>query len=118
MAEFDTRNDAASILRRALSKWEEEGGASAVIPHELHKDIPEMSNAELVHLRIRVIALENMMIAVLAEGSDRQRELARQMAECISPRPGHTQHPLTIQAAKHMTDLVDRAVHFKTAQPR
>lgn len=118
MAESNTGNDAAVILRRALSRWDEEGGAAAAVPHELHKDVPEMTNAELVHLRIRVIALENMMIAVLTEGSDRQREIAREMAECISPRPGYTQHPLTIQAAKHMTDLVDRAVHFKSAQNR
>lgn len=57
-----------------------------------------------------------MMIAVLAEGSDRQLEVAREMAEYISPRPGHTQHPLTIQAANHMTDLVDRAIHFRTVR--
>lgn len=118
MAESNTGNDAAVILRRALSRWDEEGGAAAAVPHELHTDVPEMTNAELVHLRIRVIALENMMIALLTEGSDRQREIAREMAECISPRPGYTQHPLTIHAAKHMTDLVDRAVHFKSAQNR
>ena len=118
MAESQDQNDAALILRRALSRWDEEGGAAEGLPHELHKDVPQMTNVELVHLRIRVIALENMMIAVLTEGSDRQREVAREMAECISPRSGYTQHPLTIQAAKHMTDLVDRAVHFKNAQQK
>ena len=116
MVESKNQSDAALTLRRALSRWDEEGGAAAGLPHELHKDVPEMTNVELVHLRIRLIALENMMIAVLTEGSDRQREVAREMAECISQRPGYTQHPLTIQAAKHMTDLVDRAVHFKKAQ--
>ena len=75
-----------------------------------------MSNAELVQLRIRVIALENLMIAVLAEGSDRQLRVAREMAGYIAPRPGFTQHPLTIQAADHMTDLVDRALHFRTVE--
>lgn len=118
MSESDSEKDASYNLRRALSKWDEEGGALSAVPHELHKNVPHMTNAEMVHLRIRVIALENMMIAVLTEGSDRQRELAREMADCISPRPGYTQHPLTTQAAKHMTDLVDRAVHFRTLKPQ
>ena len=76
-----------------------------------------MTNAELVQLRIRVIALENLLIAVLADGSDRQFQIAKEMADYISPRPGFTQHPLTTQAAKHMSDLVDRAIHFRTVQP-
>jgi hypothetical protein len=73
-----------------------------------------MTNAEIVHLRVRLIALENLMIAVLAEGSDRQRQMACDMAATISPRPGFMHHPLTLKAAHHMTDLVDRAVHFRT----
>jgi hypothetical protein len=77
-------------------------------------DIPDMTNAEIVHLRVRLIALENLMIAVLAEGSERQRQMACDMATYISPRPGFTPHPLTIKAAHHMTDLVDRAVQFQT----
>lgn len=78
--------------------------------------IPELTNAELVQLPIRGIALENLVIAVLAEGSDRQLAVAREMAAYISPRPGFTHHPLTIQAADHMTDIVDQAVHFQTVQ--
>ena len=89
-----------------------------VVPHGMHADVPDMTNAELAQLRIRVIALENLVIAVLAKGSDRQFQVAREMAEYISPRPGFTQHPLTIRAADHMTDLVDRAVHFQTVQPQ
>jgi len=34
-----------------------------------------MTNAKLMHLRIRVIALENMMITLLTEGSERQLEI-------------------------------------------
>lgn len=107
----------AETRRRALSRWDDEGGAIAAIPLTSHADIPELTNTELVQLRIRVIALENMLIAVLAEGSDRQLQVAREMAEYISPRPGFTQHPLTSQAANHMTDLVDRAVHFRSLEP-
>ena len=117
MPDPDPLQDPSALRRRALSRWDNEGGAVASAPHEALADMPELTNAELVQLRIRVIALENLLIAVLAEGSDRQLQVAREMANYISPRPGITQHPLTIQAAGHMTDIVDRAVHFRTVQP-
>ncbi len=109
--------DPSELRRRALSRWDNEGGALGLMS-ETVTDIPDMTNTELVQLRIRVIALENMMIAVLAAGSDRQLEVAREMAEYITPRPGFTQHPLTVQAAHHMTDFVDRAIHFRTIEPQ
>lgn len=115
MPDSDPLLGPTELRQRALSRWDNEGGALATA-HRTHADVPDMTNAELVQLRIRVIALENLMIAVLADGSDRQLEVAREMADYISPRPGFTQHPLTIQAADHMTDLVDRAVHFRTVQ--
>jgi hypothetical protein len=59
-----------------------------------------MTNAELVALRIRVIALENLLISLLSTSSDHQLEVAREMAWYISPRPGFTQHPLTIRAKR------------------
>jgi len=101
----------------ALSRWDNEGGAVAAAAHEAHPYVPDMTNAELVLLRVRVIALENLLIAVLADGLDRQRQLAREMADVISPRDGFTQHALTIRAAQHMTDLIDRAVHVRRVQP-
>lgn len=116
MPDPDPLLDPAVLRQRALSRWDNEGGALAPVPHVTHADVPDMTNAEMVQLRVRVIALENLMIAVLAEGSSRQLEVAREMADYISPRPGFTQHPLTIQATDHMTDLVDRAVHFRTVQ--
>jgi len=70
-----------------------------------------------VQLQVRVIALENLMIMLLAQGSDRQLELAREMGAYISPRPGVTHHPLTIQAAAHMVNLVDRAIHYRSVDP-
>ena len=57
------------------------------------------------------------MIMMLAEGSDRQLQLAREMAGYISPRPGFTHHLLTMRAAAHMVDLVDRAIHFRSVEP-
>jgi hypothetical protein len=53
--------------RRALSRWDNEGGALAQsAPDVVAAASRELTNTELVHLRIRVIALENLMIAVLA----------------------------------------------------
>lgn len=115
MSDPDPLLGPTELRQRALSRWDNEGGALATT-HGTHADVPDMTNAELVQLRIRVIALENLMIAVLAEGSDRQLQVAREMADYISPRAGFTQHPLTIQAADHMTDLVDPAAHFRTVQ--
>jgi len=74
---------------------------------------PQLSNSDLVKLRVRVIALENLMIMLLAEASDRQLDLAREMAAYISPRPGFTRHPLTINAAAQMLHLVELAGHFR-----
>lgn len=117
MPDPETPLDPSEQRRRALSRWDNDGGAKAPAAHAVRADAPDMTNAELVHLHIRVIALENVLIAVLAEGSDRQLQIAREMAGYISPRPGFTHHPLTVQAADHMTDLVDRAVHFRTVHP-
>jgi hypothetical protein len=104
--------------RMALSKWESEGGtepapmqrgspSGAELSH-----VPPLTDAELIHLRIRVIALENMVISLLAQASSQQLDLAREMATYISPRPGFTQHPLTVRAAHQMIDLVERTGHF------
>ena len=106
-------NEDATRRQKALARWENEGGA---VFQAAQADIPELTNAELVQLRIRVIALENLLITLLAEGSDRQLEVAREMATYISPRPGFTQHPLTVRAADHINDMVDRALHFRTVQ--
>ncbi len=95
-----------------MSRWDNDGGATAA-----PIDIPALTNVEVVNLRVRLIALENLVIALLAEGSDRQQAIVREMATYITPRPGFTQHPLTVQAAAHMVQLVDRAVHFQEIPP-
>ena len=105
----------------ALSRWDNEGGAGPCGPQEgqiaatSQSDV--LTNAELVQLRIRVIALENLVISLLAEAPDKQLALAREMAAFISPRPGFTHHLLTIHAATQMINLVDRACHFRCAKP-
>lgn len=79
-------------------------------------DNPALTDAELVQLRVRVIALENMVIALLANAPPGQQALAREMASYISPRPGYTAHSLTLHAAEQMRSLVDRADRFQPAQ--
>ena len=107
----------------ALSRWDNEGGAvfrrsaEGSSPGEAQPEIPELTNTELVQLRIRVIALENLVIGLLAEASDRQLALARKMAAYISPRLGFTHHPLTNHAAGQMIDLVERAARFRGGEP-
>jgi hypothetical protein len=121
----DKEPDSAASLRQrqsqlALSRWDNEGGAGPGGPQggsvsaEAQSGIPELTNAELVQLRIRVIALENLMIALLSEASERQLDLAREMAAYIAPRPGFTHHPLTVHAAAQMIDLVERVRHFRS----
>src|SRR5665213_1681404 len=107
----------------ALSRWDNEGGAGPRGPQEgqisgaAQTEVPELTNAELVQLRVRVIALENLVISLLAEAPDRQLDLVREMAAFISPRPGFTPHPLTIRAAAEMIHLVERAGHFRDQPP-
>lgn len=83
--------------------------------HDAVAPAPHMTEAELVSLHIRMIALENLVISLLANATDSQLDGAREMAAYISPRPGFTPHPLTTRAADHMVDLVDRAIHFRSA---
>jgi len=114
---------ADSGKKRALAQWDYEGGAgpcgpkesTAELPHS--EDIPELTNTELVQLRVRVIALENLVTALLSGAPERQHDLVRSMATQISPRPGMTPHPLTTQAASHMNELVDRAIHYRDVLP-
>ena len=104
-----------------------EADSSAVSERDVHSEplasaadqasagMSEITNAELVLLRVRVIALEHVLIAVMSEGSDRQRQAVLDMADTITPKTDSTQHSLTIRAAQHMTSLVDRALHARAA---
>ena len=83
----------------------------------MQADVPPLNDAELVQLQIRVIALENLLIALLADVPQSQLDLVRSMATYISPRPGATPHRLTVHAAAEMISLVDRARQFRTEAP-
>ena len=112
----------AQLLVKALSRWDNEGGAGpshlGMMPSEAQIPAPPLANAELVQLQTRVIALENLVIALLAGASDRQIELAGKGATTIRPRPGCYPHPLTINAANHMDHLVQRSTIFRIKEKR
>ena len=72
-----------------------------------------LTNAEIVHLQVRVIAIENLLKVLLADATEEQLKLMRDVAGLITPQAGYTQHPLTIQAAACMMNLVDSAAHLR-----
>lgn len=78
---------------------------------------PLLTRAEQAQMHVRVIALENLVIALLATATDHQLECAREMAAYISPRAGATPHPLTTHAAAEMVSIVERAIHFRDTPP-
>lgn len=109
-----TKNDdskRSNNLPLALSRWDNEGGHQPKIDKRGSNDA-EMTNTELVQLRVRVIALENIVLALLADQPAETYDKVREMAEIISPREDATQHPLTIEAALHMNRFADRAARF------
>ena len=114
--------ESAKQRQRALQRWNNEGGAGpggrpfSVSIEAALASAPPLGNAELVQLQIRVIALENVAIALLARATPAQIELVRDMAAYISPRPGFTPHLLTVGAAGEMLSLVDRSSPFRLTE--
>ncbi len=111
-------SERAALLARAVSRWDNEGGAGEggrvhAAAGDEQTVAPPLTNAEIVQLQIRVIALENLLTVLLAEASEHQLDLAREMAAYISPRSGSTPHPLTIHAAARMINLVDGVAHLR-----
>lgn len=118
----DRPGKAASLrtlqLKKALSRWENEGGADG---HEHSHNAEagtdsttvDLTNAELVQMQIRIIALENLVTALFAGAPGTVAKLAGEFAECISPRAGHTPHHLTICAASQMLHVIQRAELFR-----
>ena len=101
----------------SIGRWENEGGDTPGLhPHERGSVVGEIGDVEDGNLRVRLIALENIVVALLAGAPKRQSELVRELAEYISPRPGTTPHRLTIEAAHNMTALVERAARYKALE--
>ena len=110
--------ESTKLRQRALARWDTEGGAGPNGPQkndlgaDLASDTLAQNEMDLEHLHVRVIALESLVIALLAGGSGAQRDLARDMAGLIVPHPGSTPHPLTTQASYQMLNSIERAEQF------
>ena len=111
--EFDPAR--AEIHRRAVGRWENEGGSLDGWSNQKQAATiaGEIGDAENGNIKVRLIALENLVVALLAVAPESQSELVREMARFISPRPGMTPHRLTIEAARNMLALVERAAHYR-----
>lgn len=109
-----TSTQTTPASRSALQRRDGEGGAVARTPAS--SATSSFDDAELVQLRMRVVALEGIVLALLAHGSGPQRSAAARMAGHILPRMGATPHPLTIRAARRITQLVDRAHRLNAAR--
>jgi hypothetical protein len=109
--------DDVSQLVRALSRWDNEGGAGDDGPQvdtAISRPAPPLER-EVVALRIRVIALENLAIALLAAGSDGQQQVAQRMVGQLAP-DGAAQQQITTHAAAHMCDLIEHASSIRAEQ--
>jgi hypothetical protein len=102
----------------ALSRWENEGGATTGQKRPARRGradrVPPLKNSELVQMQVRLIALENLLIALLAQATDQQLDAVGEMAGYIAPRSGFTAHRLTVHAATQMIHLTERARRIKT----
>jgi len=111
--------DRARLLERAVSRWENEGGtvldagASGSASAE-ERSAASPPGAEFVQMQFRVIALENLVTVLLAQSSDRQLDVVREMADHIVANPGLTPHPPTVRAATKMRRLLEAAAHLRT----
>lgn len=113
--------DRSRLLAKAISRWDNEGGAGdgGLVHHVPEESLAEalpLTNAELVQLQVRVIALENLLAALLVNASDQQLNLALEIADCITPCPGFTPHRLTIHAAARMISLIERSGRLRILQ--
>jgi hypothetical protein len=101
----------------------EAGGGGPVLTQDKPPDgasstPPALTDAEIIQLQIRVIALENLVIALLANAPQATRGQASELAHYISPRPGFTQHRSTLHAANQMAHLIERAHHLSEVTPK
>ncbi len=111
--------ECAKQRQRALASWDTEGGAGPDGPQKQDPsgdpttDTVSQSASNLQQLHIRVIALENLVIALLAGASGTQCAFARDMAGYIAPQPGFTPYPLTTHASHQMLNAIERAAQLR-----
>lgn len=69
--------------------------------------VPEPGQSELVQMRIRLIALENILVGLLSGASEEQIGAIEKRADTIEPKA--SRHPLTELASKDMRKLIELA---------
>ena len=115
MLEAASQPPVAVFRASALARWDNEGGAlshpAPVKPPPVDID-NHLSDQDMVCLRSRVIALENIVVAMLAGGSHDQRAIVHDMAMFVRPPLDAAQDRLTMHAADLMDHLADRATRF------
>ena len=73
----------------------------------------KIGDAEDGNMLVRLIAVENIIVALLADAPDSQSVQVREMAKYITPREGSTPHRLTTEAARNMLAMLERAARYK-----
>lgn len=111
--ETNPTSERLRVRLRSLAGGEDKGGARLT---SVPADDSLPGGAEAEQMRVRVIALENLVIALLAAATERQQAVAFDMGDFISPRPGCTPHPMTLRAAEAMRSLLERADRFRTGR--
>ena len=113
--EMGKTSGCAAMQASAIGRCENEGGPDHASPHsETASTVAgEIGDAEEGNIRVRLIALENIVVALLAGASQTQHEAIGDIVRYILPREGKTRHRLTIEAARNMVALVERADQFK-----
>lgn len=112
--------DLSSDLQ-ALSQWDGEGGSDHVtgrfVPPACTcrpESVNPYATAEYTHLRGRLVALERLVMALLAQRSDGELRLARLAAADVLSRPGFTKHPVPLQAHRQIVHLLARSRHLRS----
>lgn len=72
-------------------------------------DASDPGHSELVQMRIRIIALENLVLAILAKSSSDVWKMVRTRAGEIQSRGDVAEQPLTRHASDEMLKLLARA---------
>ena len=118
---------ADEVQRRSLARWDNEGGAERDRAQIHRNTAPDASSGEdqydlkvtkveFSDLHARLIALESVTISLLLTATDQQFKLAREMADHISPREDFTPHPLTLNAANLINQLIDRTLRLRQSR--
>lgn len=105
----DGQRKAADVDNSAPSRLDSESAGSS------HNEPSIGPDGELPHLRASVVALENVVVAILAGGSSDQRAAVHDMALFVQPLLGSAPDSKT-NAAEIMDHLADRSALFASVR--